>query len=70
MIYRKGGKMLHYLYKNLKNFVTGEKFLFIIIVSVQIISVISIFFSYGIIKHYNLKNDVTQGTMLEIIMVS
>lgn len=58
--------MLHYLYKNLKNFVTGEKFLFIIIVSVQIISVISIFFSYGIIKHYNLKNEVTQGTMLEM----
>lgn len=58
--------MLHYLLKNIKNIITKEKFLFTIIIIVQIISVVTIMFSYGIIKHYGIKNEVAQSTLLEM----
>ena len=41
-----------------------QKFLIILLICIQLLSVIVIFFAYGVTNHYNVQIGVTEGTDL------
>lgn len=56
--------MFHYIKKDFQHMLQNEKKLLTIIFVVQIISVMVVFFSYGVINHYNTKVGVLEDKAL------
>lgn len=56
--------MFHYIFKDFQNMIKMEKFLVILLVCIQLMSTIVIYFSYGVTNHYNTQIGVTEGTDL------
>ena len=56
--------MWHYILKDFKSMFKTQRFLVILLISIQLISTIIIFFAYGVTNHYNTQIGVTEGTDL------
>ncbi len=56
--------MFHYIKKDLQYMLKNEKTLLLFIFLVQLISVVVVFFSYGVINHYNTKVGVVEDRAL------
>lgn len=59
-----GNGMFHYIFKDFQYMLKSEKLLLIIIVCIQLISILVVFFSYGVINHYNTKVGVMEDKAL------
>lgn len=57
---------MHYIKLNIRDFIKNQKLLFLVLVFSQILSVVLIFSSYGIINHFNVKVSEVEGTALEL----
>ncbi len=53
--------MLQQIKLNFRRLIRGERAMALLFVVVQLVSVIAIYFSYGIINHFNTKADATEG---------
>ena len=51
--------------RNIIYFVNKQKALLVLIIASQLVSIMTILFSYGIINHYNVKNEAVEGKLLE-----
>ena len=58
--------MIRYILKDFQNMFKTQKLLIILLVCVQLMSIIVIFFAYGVTNHYNVQIGVTEGTDLFI----
>ncbi len=56
--------MLHYILKDFQSMFKTEKYLVILLICIQLLSTIVIYFSYGVTNHYNTQIGVTEGTDL------
>ncbi len=56
--------MIHYIFQNLRSNIKKERFFLLLIALVQIVSVIVILLSYGLINHFNTKVNEVEGTSL------
>lgn len=56
--------MIHYILKDFQSMFKTQKFLIILLICIQLLSVIVIFFAYGVTNHYNVQIGVTEGTDL------
>lgn len=52
--------------KNMCNLFASQKWLILIVTITQVISIVAILFSYGIINHYNVKNEAVEGKLLKL----
>ena len=56
--------MIHYILKDFQSMFKTQKFLFVLLICIQLMSTIIIFFAYGVTNHYNVQIGVTEGTDL------
>lgn len=56
--------MCHYILKDFKSMFKTQTFLIILLICIQLMSAIIIFFAYGVTNHYNTQIGVTEGTDL------
>lgn len=57
---------MHYIKLNIVDFIKKQKFLFAILIFSQVLSVILVFSSYGIINHFDVKVQEVEGTSLRL----
>lgn len=60
--------MFYYIFKDFKSTIKTQRFLTVILICIQLISTIIIFFAYGVINHYNTQIGVTEGTDLAYVV--
>lgn len=60
--------MLRQVKLNIRGLVQRERGMALLFVVVQIVSVIAIFFSYGVINHFNTKTESAEGTSLSVAL--
>lgn len=56
--------MFYYIIKDFQSVIKTQKLLFVLLICIQLLSTIIIFFAYGVINHYNTQIGVTEGTDL------
>ena len=58
--------MFYCIKKNMCKLFASQKLLILIVIFTQIVSIVAILFSYGIINHYNVKNEAVEGKLLKV----